>query len=81
MMPLNQPSKRMVGKCFDIGSGEGGGAGGGVCVCVRAHPLLKEKQKPPQPSVYLAVSFNLCLACKREIHLQVLLAVNVLHLY
>lgn len=69
-MPLNQ--QRMVGKCFDMRPSEG------MCMCACACPLLK---KTTQPSVYLAASFHLCLACEREIHLQIFLAVKLLYLY
>lgn len=56
-MPLNQ--QRMVGKCFDVRG----------CACVCACPLSPpppKKKHSKKPSVYLAVSFNLCFACERE---------------
>lgn len=47
-----------------------------MCVCV-----LVLSEKTAQPYVYLAASFNLCLACKKEIYLKIYLAVNLLSLY
>lgn len=46
-----------------------------VCVCV-----LVLSEKTAQPCVYLAASFNSCLACKREMYLKMYLAVNLLSL-
>lgn len=51
----------------------------GMCMCVCMSSI--KKKHTHKPSAYLAASFNLCLACKREIHLQIFLAVNLLYLY
>lgn len=72
-MPLNQ--QRIVGKYFDVRPSEG------VCMCMYVCMSSLRENKTTNPPVYLAASFNLCLACKKEIHLQMFLAVNLLYLY
>lgn len=74
MMPLNQ--QRMVGKCFDVREHAC------VCACPPSPPPQKEStQKSPLYIWQLPLVCVLPVREKREIYLQVFLAVNLLYLH